>query len=131
MLSVLIASVRNLSGPRQDLRPFVRVQWGSSPAMQTAIKTDMPGFDIENPGFDEAFKIPILAGMIPGPPVKISLMKGPDAEKNVAETEEGSVEVSLDDVLGAPDLAVQKDFDVGNGVTIRAGVWLRGTKCAQ
>ncbi|KAK0643192.1 hypothetical protein B0T16DRAFT_415476 [Cercophora newfieldiana] len=134
LMSVLIASVRNLSGPRQDLRPLVRVQWGDAPALQTGMKTDTPGFDVENPGFDQTFKIPIQAGMIPGPPVKILLING---AKPKAETEEdrerllGSVEVSLDDVLGAPDLAVQKDFDAGNGATIRAGVWLRGMKLAE
>jgi hypothetical protein len=100
----------------------VRVVWGDR-VWRTAIKVDCPGFDIENPGFDQTFKIPILAGMIPGPPVKIVLMD--------AEEEKGEVEVSLDEVLGSQNLALQKDFDVGNGVTVQAGIWLRGTKLAQ
>jgi Ca2+-dependent lipid-binding protein len=123
LMSVLIASVRNLSGSRHELKPSVRVIWGDS-VWQTVIKSDCPGSDIENPGFDQTFKIPILAGMIPGPPVKIVLMNGADDEK-------GEVEVSLDEVLGLPNLALQRDFDVGNGVTVQAGIWLRGTTLAQ
>jgi len=122
LVSVLIASVRNLNGRRQDLKPSVRVYWGEG-VWRTAIKTDSPGFDIENPGFDQAFKIPILAGMFPGPPVKIVLMDGED--------EKGEAEVSLEEVLGAQDLALQRDFDVGNGVIVKAAIWLRGTKIAE
>jgi hypothetical protein len=121
-MSVLIASARNLGGRRQELKPSVRVVWGEK-VWRTAIKTDSPGFDIENPGYDQSFKIPVLAGMVPGPPVKFVLMDG--------EEEKGEAEISLDEVLGVPELAVQRDLDVGNGVTVKAGVWLRGTKLAQ
>lgn len=72
LLSVLISAVRNLNGRRQDLKPSVRVIWGER-VWRTAIKSDPPDFDIENPGFDQAFKTPVVAAG-PWPAVKIVLM---------------------------------------------------------
>lgn len=122
LLSVLIASVLGIPGKRDELKPSVRVTWGDK-TLRTVIKTDAPGADMENPSFDQAFKIPITAGMVPGAPVRIALLNG--------EEEMGAVEVPLDDVLAAPGLALQKGFEVGSGVTIRAGLWLRGVKAAE
>lgn len=122
LLSVIIASVLGIQGKREELKPSVRVTWGDK-TFRTMIKTDAPGTDIENPAYDQAFKVPVTAGMVPGPPVRIALMDG--------ETEVGAAEVSLDDVLAAPGLALQKGLDVGNGATIRAGLWLRGLRAAE
>ncbi|KAK5655351.1 hypothetical protein OQA88_5918 [Cercophora sp. LCS_1] len=123
LMSVLVASAFGIKGKRQDLKPSVKVEWKES-AFRTAIKTDMPGADMENPAFDQAFKIPLQAGAISGaPPVKITLLDG--------EVERGFVEVPLDEVLQAPDLALEKFFDVGDGATVRAGIWLRGTELAK
>jgi len=123
LMSVLVACVRNLSGRRQELKPSVRVIWGDQ-VWRTAIKTDCPGADIENPSFDQAFKMPIRAGMVPGgPPVKFVLMD--------KEDEKGEVEVPLEEVLVSQDSVLYRDFDVGNGVTLRAAVWLRGVRLAE
>lgn len=122
LLSVIIASVLGIQGKREELKPSVKVTWGDK-TFRTMIKTDAPGTDIENPAYDQAFKVPVTAGMVPGPPVRIALMDG--------ETEVGAAEVSLDEVLAAPGLALQKGLDVGNGATIRAGLWLRGLRAAE
>lgn len=122
LLSVIIASVLGIQGKREALKPSVKVTWGDK-TFRTMIKTDAPGTDIENPVYDQAFKAPVTAGMVPGPPVRIALMDG--------ETEVGAAEVSLDEVLATPGLALQKGLDVGNGTTIRAGVWLRGVRAAE
>ncbi|AEO60433.1 hypothetical protein MYCTH_2309630 [Thermothelomyces thermophilus ATCC 42464] len=123
LLSVLVAAVRGLKGRREELKPSVRVDWGEQ-TFRTAIKTDAPGTDIENPSFDQAFQVPLKAGMVNGaPPVKLTLMN--------AEHETGSVEVPLDEVLRAPSLRLEKVFGIGNGVTLSAGIWLRGVKLAE
>ncbi|KAL2146379.1 hypothetical protein VTI28DRAFT_4132 [Corynascus sepedonium] len=123
LMSVLVASVRGIKGRRQEIKPSVRVDWGEH-TFRTAIKTDSPGTDIENPSFDQAFRVPIKAGMVKGaPPVKLTLMD--------AENETGSVEVQIDELLKAKDLKLERIFDIGNGVTLSAGVWLRGVKLAE
>ncbi|KAK0702156.1 hypothetical protein B0H67DRAFT_392894 [Lasiosphaeris hirsuta] len=122
LLTVLVASALGIQGNRLQLKPSVKVSWGGQ-AFRTAIKTDAPGSDIENPSFDQAFKIPLTSGMVPGPPVTITLMD--------SEEERGSVEVPLEDVFSAPNMALETDFDVGNGATVRAGIWLRGIIRAQ
>lgn len=121
-LTVLVASAFGISGKRQDLKPSVTVTWGEH-TFRTVSKSDAPGTDIENPSFDQAFRVALKAGMTPGPPVRIALMDG--------EVERGSVEVALEDVLSGEDLGLQKFFDVGDGATVRAGIWLRGTAAAQ
>ncbi|KAK3312506.1 hypothetical protein B0H66DRAFT_570771 [Apodospora peruviana] len=127
LLTVAVASVSNITGRRQDLKPSVKVTWGvEKSTFRTAIKADAPGTDIENPSFDQAFRIPVLAGTVVGPggpPVRIVLMD--------KEEEKGAVEVSLEELLAAPDMTIQKEFDVGGGAKVRAGVWLRGTKLAE
>lgn len=121
LLTVLVASAFGIKGRRQELKPSVKVSWGEQ-VFRTAIKSDAPGSDIENPSFDQAFNVEIKAGMVPGPPVRIALM---DKEEEI-----GAVEVGLGDVLAASDLALQQDFDIAQGTTVRAGIWLRGIRQA-
>ncbi|KAL2161062.1 hypothetical protein VTH06DRAFT_8775 [Thermothelomyces fergusii] len=45
--------------------------------------------------------------------------------------ETGAVEVPLDEVLRAPDLRLEKVFDLGSGVKLSAAVWLRGVRLAE
>jgi hypothetical protein len=116
-LTVLVASAFGIKGKRQELKPSVQITWGQH-KLRTAIKSDSPGSDIENPSFDQAFRIPVQAGMVPGTPVRIALLDG--------EVERGAVEVSLDDVLAGEGMSLQKFFDVGDGATVRAGLWLKG-----
>lgn len=125
LLTVLVASIRGLGGRRrEELQPSVRVDWGAEHTFRTAIKTDAPGTDIENPSFDQAFQMPLKAGILDGaPPVKLTVM---DAERDV-----GSVEVSLDEVLQVENLRLEKVFAIGNGVQLSAGIWLRGIKRAE
>lgn len=123
LVSVLVASARGIKGHREELKPSVKVEWGGQ-VFRTGIKSDAPGTDIENPSFDQAFQFPVKAGMVSGgAPVKLTMMDG--------ENETGSVEVELQEVLGAEGLKLEKGFEIGNGVTVRAGIWLRGTKIAE
>ncbi|KAG7287779.1 hypothetical protein NEMBOFW57_007294 [Staphylotrichum longicolle] len=122
LLTVLVASAFGIRGKRQELKPSVKITWGEH-VFRTAVKSDAPGVDIENPSFDQAFRVTLKAGMIPGPPVRIALLDG--------EVERGVVEVALEDVLASEEMALQKFFDVGEGATVRAGIWLRGTTLAQ
>lgn len=121
LLTIVIASAFGIAGARQTLKPSVRVSWGEAHLFRTAVKTDAPGADVANPSFDQAFRVPITGDGIAGvPPVRIALFDG--------EEERGAVEVSLEDVLAAPDLVLKDSFDVGDGATVRAGIWLRGTQ---
>ncbi|KAK4216430.1 hypothetical protein QBC37DRAFT_90497 [Rhypophila decipiens] len=122
LLTILVASALGIPGRREELKPSVAVTWGSN-KFRTAIKTDIPGSDVQNPSFDQAFRIPLQAGALTGAaPVRIALMDG--------TTETGAIEVKLEDVLAAPDLVLQKDFAIGggDGPVVRAAIVLRGTK---
>ncbi|KAM7190053.1 hypothetical protein V8F20_009886 [Naviculisporaceae sp. PSN 640] len=125
LLTVLIASALGISGQRQELKPSVAVSWGAN-KFSTAVKTDGPGADVQNPSFDQAFRVPLQAGSLAdAAPVRITLMNG--------TTETGSVDVKLEDVLASPDLTLQKDFaiDGGNGAVVRAAVVIRGTQLLE
>jgi Ca2+-dependent lipid-binding protein len=123
LATVLIASANGLQGNRDDLNPSVKVTWGDK-TFQTAAKTYTPGTDIFNPSFDQAFRIPLTAAMLANPGAfKIALLN-----KGV---EFGSAQVGFQDVVGAEGMAVQNNFDVGNGVTVRAAVMLNGASLAQ
>ncbi|KAK4096278.1 hypothetical protein N658DRAFT_569958 [Parathielavia hyrcaniae] len=122
MMTVLVASALGITGNRHELKPNVKVTWGEH-SFRTAIKSDAPGADVENPSFDQVFKVPLKAGMMPGPPVRIALLDGED--------ERGSVEVALGDVLSSENLVLHKAYDLGDGATVRAGIWLRGTTPAN
>jgi hypothetical protein len=123
MMTVLVASAFGIQGRREQLKPSVKIEWGTHGNFRTAIKQDAPGSDVQNPSWDQAFRIPILAHMIPGPPVRITLMDG--------EQERGSVHVPLDEVLAAQNMQLEKFFEVSDGATVRAGIWLRGTAPAE
>lgn len=124
ILSVLVASVHNIRGDRAALKPSVKVVWGNS-NFRTAIKSDSPGADVQNPSYDVAYTVPLTASVtVSGAaPVRLSLMDG--------ETEVGAVDVPLEQVLGAPDMFLAQDFQLQNGAVIRAAVVIRGTKAAH
>ena len=122
LATVLIASVRGIQGDRDQLGPSVKISWGST-EFQTVVKSYTPGTDIYNPSFDQAFQIPVTAEMVANPsPFKLTFMNKTDVA--------GSIEIPYQDVLNAPGLDLQNDFDVGSGTTVRAMVCLRGTKMA-
>lgn len=123
LATILVASASGLSGQRDELNPSVKITWGDK-TFQTAAKTYTPGTDIFSPSFDQAFQIPLTADMIANPGnFKIALMNKTD--------EAGSVEVSFQDVLGAPDMATEGSFEVGSGASVRARILVRGIQMAQ
>jgi Ca2+-dependent lipid-binding protein len=123
LITILIASALGLSGQRDELNPSVKVTLGDK-EFQTVAKTYTPGVDIFNPSFDQAFRIPLNADMISNPAsFKISLMNKQD--------ESGSAEVSFQDVLDAPGLVKEDDFDIGSGASVRASISVRGIQLAE
>jgi Ca2+-dependent lipid-binding protein len=123
LATILIASVLNLTGQRDELNPSVQVTW-SDKKFQTAAKTYTPGTDIFNPSFDQAFKIPLTSDMLANPGnFKISLMN------KSAETR--SFDLSFQDVLGAPGMVREDSFDVGSGALVRASISLHGIQLAD
>lgn len=123
LVTVLVASALGLSGQRDELNPAVRVTWGDKEFV-TATKTYTPGVDIFNPSFDQAFRIPMTSAMINDPAsFKIALMNKKD--------EAGSVEVPFSDVLNAPGLVLENEFDVGSGAVVRASISVYGLQPAQ
>ncbi|KAF2468304.1 uncharacterized protein BDR25DRAFT_265463 [Lindgomyces ingoldianus] len=123
LVTILIASVLGLSGQRDGLNPSVKVAWGGK-EFQTVAKTYIPGVDIFNPSFDQAFKIPLNTDMIARPTsFKISLMNKQD--------ESGSVEVAFQDVFDAPGMVKEGIFDVGSGASVRASISVRGIQLAE
>jgi Ca2+-dependent lipid-binding protein len=123
LATILVASALGLSGQPKEMNPSVQVVWGDK-KFQTAAKTYTPGTDIFNPNFDQSFQVPLTAAMIVNPAnFRISLMN------KTAET--GSAEVSFQDVLGAPDMIHEGNFDVGNDASVRARISVRGIQAAQ
>lgn len=122
LATILIANARGIKGNRETLKPSVKVTWGEKNTFQTAQKSDAPGTDINNPSFDQNFRIPIdsLGGMISSKSedFRIVLLDG--------EKEVGSVSVPFADVQKSPEMTLQQDFDVGNGAKVRAEIQLRG-----
>jgi Ca2+-dependent lipid-binding protein len=125
MATIMIAGVLGIPGRREELSPSVVVTWGEKHRFQTAMKTDAPGTDISNPSFDQSFRIPYSGDMVAGggQNFRIALMNKKD--------EIGSVDVPLSDVLQAPDMVIQNNFDVGGGAAIRASISLRGIAAAD
>lgn len=127
LATVLVGSVAGLQGQRDELQPSVRVAWGGS-EFATAAKTYTPGVDIFNPAFDQAFRIPLTAAMLPadgsgddgGAPFVLTLLNG--------KKEAGAVEVPFEDILGAPGMCREESFDLGSGVTVRASISLRALR---
>lgn len=123
LLTVLVASVYGIEGDREKLNPSVKVTWGDK-EISTVAKTYSPGVDIFNPSFDTPFRWPVTAEILAKPPsLKVALM-----DKTV---EAGSVEIPFAELLAAPGMTLERDFDVGSGPKIRASVTLRGTKLAE
>jgi len=121
--TVLIGSVSNLQGNRDELKPSVQVTWGEK-KYQTAVKSYTPGTDIFNPAYDQAFRIPLTAELLAGQaPFRITLLNAKD--------ESGSMEIPFQDVLNAPGLVKEENFDVGNGVSVRASLSVHGVQLAQ
>lgn len=123
LLNVLIAGVFDIKGQREALNPSVVVTWGSKHRYQTAVKTNAPGTDINNPTFDQHFRIPITTADLTAESLRIACMD--------KETEIGAVEVPFEDLRKAPDMTLQDNFDVGGGVRVRASISLRGVKPAS
>jgi Ca2+-dependent lipid-binding protein len=118
--TVLIAGAYNIEGKRKELSPSVVVTLGQNHRFQTAIKTDAPGTDISNPAFDQAFRIPLTTESMGSSSEKfrIALLNG--------EKEIGGIDVPFEDVTNAPEMTLEKTFDVGNGATVRASICIRG-----
>jgi Ca2+-dependent lipid-binding protein len=120
MATILIASAFDIKGKREELKPSVVVTWGTTHRFQTVIKTDAPGSDINNPAFDQAFRIPITTDAVGSSPEKfrIALMDG--------EKEIGGADIPFASVADAHDKTLAQKFDMGNGATVRASIRLRG-----
>lgn len=120
IVTILIAGAYGIEGNRKELTPSVVVTWGEGNRFQTAVKTDAPGTDINNPSFDQAFRIPVRTALMGSSPEKfrLALMNG--------EKEIGAVDVPFADVTKAPEMMLENTFDVGNGATIRASICVRG-----
>ncbi|CAN8099876.1 unnamed protein product [Discula destructiva] len=126
LATVLIASAINLQGRRDELKPNVKVAWGTDPkqVFATATKTYTPGMDIFNPSFDQAFRVPITKGMLENPPgFEITMMNGTEKV--------GSVELPFEEVLNAEGCVKEGELDVGEGVLVRAQISVRGLQLAQ
>jgi len=122
LVTILVAGASGIQGQREELKPSVVVTWGKKHHFRTVIKTDAPGTDINNPAFDQNFRIPITADT-GAEDFRIALMNG--------EKEVGGVDVAYADVVGAPDMTLQHAFDVGGGATVRASICLRGVRAAS
>lgn len=121
--TVLIASALGLQGQRDELKPSVQVKWGAA-EFCTAIKSYSPGTDIFNPTFDQAFQIPLTADLVANPEsFRIVLLNEKD--------ETGSVEIPFEDILQAPGLVKEDNFDVGSGAVVRASISIRGMQLSQ
>ena len=118
--TILVASAFGIKGKREDLKPSVVVTFGETQRFQTAIKADAPGSDINNPAFDQAFRLPITTDLVGSSSDKfrIALLDG--------EKEIGGVDIPFAKVADAPDKILQQKFDVGNGASVRASIRLRG-----
>ncbi|KAI0147725.1 hypothetical protein GGR57DRAFT_505329 [Xylariaceae sp. FL1272] len=124
--NVLIDRAGGLSGKKEDLNPSVKVTWGKATEtpLQTAAVSYAPGTDIFSPSFNTPFRIPITRSMVSSAEsFYIVLMNKKD--------EVGRVEVPFQDVVNAPHMTLEKEFDVGSGMTVRASFSLRGTQLAQ
>lgn len=121
--TILIGSVFGLQGNRDELKPSVQVTWGEQ-KFQTAVKSYTPGTDIFNPSYDQAFRIPLTAELLASQaPFRLTLLN--------AKNESGSVDIPFQDIVSAPGLVREENFDVGNGVVVRASVSVHGVQLAQ
>jgi hypothetical protein len=117
LLNVLIAGAYGIKGQREVLKPSIKVTWGSKHSFQTAIKSDAPGTDINNPTFDQNFRIPITPADVSAGSLRITVLD--------KELEVGAVDVPFADLQKAPDMTLTDNFDLGNGLKVRASLALR------
>lgn len=124
LLTVLVAGAFGIKGQREELKPSVVVSWGSKHRFQTAVKMDAPGTDINNPSFDQQFRVLVTAEMVGSGAenLRIACMN--------KETEIGAADVPFTDLLKAPNMTLEDKFGVGNGTTVRASIRLSGVKAA-
>lgn len=124
IVTVLVAGAFGIKGQREELHPSVVVTWGSKHRFQTVIKADAPGTDISNPAFDQNFRIPVTTDMVGSGAegLRIACMN--------KEAEMGGVDVPFADLLKAPNMTLEDNFDVGGGTTVRASISLRSLKAA-
>ncbi|ATZ47681.1 hypothetical protein BCIN_02g09370 [Botrytis cinerea B05.10] len=123
IINVLVAGAFGIKGQRETLKPSVVVTWGSKHRFQTAVQADAPGTDINNPTFDQQFRIPVTAEDVTAGNLRMVCMDG--------ETEIGNVEIPFEDLQNATEMTLQDNFDVGDGVRVRASISLRGVKPAS
>jgi len=113
-------------GPRDELKPNVKVAWGSDPkhSFATSTLSYTPGIDIFNPSFDQAFRVPITKSMLQNPPAfEITMMNGMDKV--------GSAELPFEEVLNAEGCVKEGELDVGGGVRVRAQITVCGLQLAK
>ncbi|KAM0267451.1 hypothetical protein ACHAPA_005996 [Fusarium lateritium] len=123
LATVLIAGVSGLNGQRDELNPSVKVTWGDK-EFTTPAKTYSPGTDIFNPSFDTAFRFPVTAEQLSSPQsFRLTLKNGAN--------EQGSFEIPFETVSGAEGMVREEQFDVGNGVAVRARIAVRGLQLAE
>jgi hypothetical protein len=79
--------------------------------LQTAVKTDAPGTDINNLAFDQLFRIPVTTADITDESLQIACMD--------KEAEISYVDVLFKNLQKAPDMTLQDNFDIGGGVKVR------------
>jgi hypothetical protein len=124
LVSILVAGATGIKGHREELSPSIVVTWGEKHRFQTAVKTDAPGTDINNPTFDQNFRVPVTTDMVGtgANSFRIScLNKG---------VEIGGMDVPFSTLLEAPNMTLQDSFDIGGGTRVRASICLRGMKAA-
>jgi Ca2+-dependent lipid-binding protein len=120
--AVLVSGAYGIKGQREQLTPSVKVTMGQKNSFRTAIKSDFPGTDINNPTFDQSFRIPVTSDS-GSDSFRIALLNG--------EQEVGAVEVPFSDVQNAPEMTLSNKFDVGGGTTVRASICLKGLSSAS
>jgi Ca2+-dependent lipid-binding protein len=125
LVSILVAGATGIKGQREELSPSVVVTWGEKHRFQTAIKTDAPGTDINNPTFDQNFRIPVTSDMVGS---SASSFRISCFNKDV---EVGGTDVPFSALMEAPDMILQDSFDIGGGAKVRASICLRGINFAS
>lgn len=125
LATILIAGAFGIKGARQELSPSVVVTWGEQNRFRTSVITDAPGTDINNPTFDQTFRIPFTVDMVGSKAndFRIAVLNG--------ENEVAGVDVPYGDVLKAKDQVLQDTFNVGNGTSVKASICLRGLSGAS
>ncbi|KAF2767215.1 hypothetical protein EJ03DRAFT_276486 [Teratosphaeria nubilosa] len=120
--TILIASAFDVKGERSKLKPSVKITWGEKHHFQTVVQSDYPGTDINNPSFDQPFRLPVTPDLV-GKSFRLVLLDG--------EKEVGAADVPYEDVVKAEHMTFQGKLDVGGGTAVRASIRLQGVKAAS